>query len=496
MKKIIIIFLLLIPFSAIAKENNILEENKKIMDSNENYNKYLDKANYYIKNSDLENAIKEFTKAIEIKPNKPELYFQRGNCYEKSEDFTLAINDAILAFELDSTRKEYESNLKNKIELYLLDYNTQDKFLLEKANSKGKVGEFISNLIIKQSLNLEKRLEKSNKEDNDDSMLDLLKIIQFLELSSQLNQVSKKDKEIIKAFIDVLSILFEDHESKEITKEDIYEAVKKSGLERIWKDLEPELRNSILLDYKVVKDSDIKIGESKFGGLPDLPDEIKWPESNKNIPMSFVAQLNLKDIKKYDSNNVLPDKGILYFFFDMALLDDKNEFKVIYLENTDNLSRKKEPYLDNDIKEKEEIYRIIFETGKLSFKNSYSAPQYEHEFFNEFKSKHKILDSEISKYSDEVNFQNYNLKLGYSLSIQENNMEAINEIIRNNYKYSEEVYKKASTQWRRWILLLQVDFNEDLDMCWGDGGMLYFWIRDDDLKEKRFDKTILHFQYH
>jgi uncharacterized protein YwqG len=40
-----------------------------------------------------------------------------------------------------------------------------------------------------------------------------------------------------------------------------------------------------------------------------------------------------------------------------------------------------------------------------------------------------------------------------------------------------------------WILLLQIDTDDDVKMMWGDGGMLYFWIKKDDLKESRFENS-------
>ena len=38
-----------------------------------------------------------------------------------------------------------------------------------------------------------------------------------------------------------------------------------------------------------------------------------------------------------------------------------------------------------------------------------------------------------------------------------------------------------------WILLLQLDSDETADLMWGDGEMLYYWIRRDDLEEFQFD---------
>lgn len=40
-----------------------------------------------------------------------------------------------------------------------------------------------------------------------------------------------------------------------------------------------------------------------------------------------------------------------------------------------------------------------------------------------------------------------------------------------------------------WGLLLQVDTDNDAGMMWGDTGMLYFWIREQDARAHDFSKV-------
>ena len=43
---------------------------------------------------------------------------------------------------------------------------------------------------------------------------------------------------------------------------------------------------------------------------------------------------------------------------------------------------------------------------------------------------------------------------------------------------------------KEWQLLFQLDTDEEnLNMMWGDVGMIYFWIRTQDLQNRVFDKT-------
>jgi uncharacterized protein YwqG len=47
-----------------------------------------------------------------------------------------------------------------------------------------------------------------------------------------------------------------------------------------------------------------------------------------------------------------------------------------------------------------------------------------------------------------------------------------------------------------WTLLLQIDSDDRVGMMWGDVGMLYFWIRRQDLASRKFDKVWTILQCH
>ena len=89
--------------------------------------------------------------------------------------------------------------------------------------------------------------------------------------------------------------------------------------------------------------------------------------------------------------------------------------------------------------------------------------------------------------------------LGYPEPIQ-NEMEgecatASSGIYMGDAKGEEDPrYKALEATKRDWHLLLQVDSDDTADMMWGDAGRLYFWIRDQDLRALRFDKSWMIFQ--
>lgn len=55
------------------------------------------------------------------------------------------------------------------------------------------------------------------------------------------------------------------------------------------------------------------LGESRFGGTPDLPLGMDWPLNDEGKALTFLAQINLADIPKFD-DNPLPASGWLMIF--------------------------------------------------------------------------------------------------------------------------------------------------------------------------------------
>lgn len=50
---------------------------------------------------------------------------------------------------------------------------------------------------------------------------------------------------------------------------------------------------------------------SKFGGLPRLPDHYEWPRDGNGVPLHFLAQIDCADIA---FETALPERGVLFFF--------------------------------------------------------------------------------------------------------------------------------------------------------------------------------------
>jgi hypothetical protein len=68
----------------------------------------------------------------------------------------------------------------------------------------------------------------------------------------------------------------------------------------------------------------VRVGGSKIGGSPDLPEGSAWPTVD-GIALAFVAQLDVREVARvFGKECPLPRRGLLSFFFDANLTDYEN----------------------------------------------------------------------------------------------------------------------------------------------------------------------------
>ncbi|MDI9865670.1 YwqG family protein [Flectobacillus sp. DC10W] len=290
-------------------------------------------------------------------------------------------------------------------------------------------------------------------------------------------------------------------------KEQLFDRLKANGLDKYFDKLEPIVRNTIRLYLTSCSEDSIPIGQSKIGGKPDLPASFSWftetntkttkklwifgKETEQTITksLSFIAQINLSQISQFDSENLLPKNGILYFFYadeqDAWGFDikDQNKFKIIYFDgDLTTLKRFEFP---------EDLENSRFRPCLIEAKQEISLPSYGYGLDEEM----KFTDDEADIYYDKIYEDgNINKLLGYSDNIQ-GEMELECELVTNGLYcgdpsgYNDPSAKELEPNAKNWRLLLQIDSNDENDMMWGDCGRLYFWIKKEDLVNKQFDKS-------
>ncbi|MEO8397129.1 MAG: DUF1963 domain-containing protein, partial [Chloroflexota bacterium] len=155
------------------------------------------------------------------------------------------------------------------------------------------------------------------------------------------------------------------------------ELIEQHGLSRVVDEIMTDTKPCIRLKLNYTLDEAIPVGASKMGGSPDVPQDFEWPMWN-DLPLTFIAQIRLSDANSFDEEDLLPEKGVLYFFFEQeafyqmpyeAMLGTIGPYKAIYLEDEQTpLVRVPHPLLKND-----GFYETHeYEAGIISFEHDLS----------------------------------------------------------------------------------------------------------------------------
>lgn len=105
-----------------------------------------------------------------------------------------------------------------------------------------------------------------------------------------------------------------------------------------------------------------------------------------------------------------------------------------------------------------------------------------------------LSDTEQDAYIEITSIGGSTKLLGYSENIQ-GTMEDECQLVTNGLYcgdpsgYNDPKAKELLKDAGKWILLFQIDSIEKAGMMWGDVGRIYFWIKKEDLRNKRFDKS-------
>lgn len=236
-----------------------------------------------------------------------------------------------------------------------------------------------------------------------------------------------------------------------------------------------------------------KIGNHRFGGMPDLPASIVYPTfkyEKDTYKYEFIAQINCQEIAHLQ--DYLPRTGMLYFFLSsLHFFGFEGKFKlaqVLYFEGDKqeliagkNLVFTNEEYYEMmgegcyqglQVTEKEMItfpYWYSYHTNKHILKGR--AEKLEKAFEADGKLEDKIYDNfenpvtELNKVDFEIN--------GYVFTQHE------------SPELQAALSKKGEPQ--DWITLLKVASQGDFQ--WGDAGDLSFVIHKSDLLKKNFSNV-------
>lgn len=185
--------------------------------------------------------------------------------------------------------------------------------------------------------------------------------------------------------------------------------------------------------------------QSLIGGLPSFPPGVAWPLDDVGNPLAFVAQLNMAEVKPFDKEELLPASGFLYFFYEADQMmsgynpEEKELFKVMWV----------------DCGPEELVRAKNYPEGIRDMSKFWPS----HLSYNDGEGMHKSFGS------------------------------------ADNMQEKMEPFCETHFGGDDWVLLLQVDSNDEAYMYWAAEGRLYFWIRREDLKNRNFEHCWCFLQY-
>ena len=238
-------------------------------------------------------------------------------------------------------------------------------------------------------------------------------------------------------------------------------------------------------------------GTSWLGGHPHLPAGQEWPRRGQ-VPMAFLAQLDLAQMQAATRPDWLPSEGQLLFFYDHeygAGLEpgDDQSWTVIHLPAGTETS--KVPFPPDLAKNSR------FNGYPVRFKAARSIPGWERRGqLTEGLSKKEVeaVDNAI----DPNDYPQPDHQIGgFAHPVQTDDMELECEALARGLSRSaayapisphREALEEGAKGWR---LLLQLDSDDRMGTQWFDAGSLYFWIREADARKADFSKVALLMQF-
>lgn len=228
---------------------------------------------------------------------------------------------------------------------------------------------------------------------------------------------------------------------------------------------------------------------SRIGGAPDLPEGFQWPQW-KNAPLAFLAQIELAEISQQSVLPDLPNHGLLHFFYDQEQSTwgfspgDRGSWRVFYSADGAPFRRTEPPA---------GVSRYgRFGEKSVEFREVATYPSVERLFGGPLEMSDETWDEADARQARDFGDLPRHQLGGLPNPVQGDTMELECQLASNGIDVGDSAgYKIPEAQTLKpgaadWVLLLQLDTDDDTDMMWGDVGVLYFWIREKDLKARNF----------
>lgn len=247
---------------------------------------------------------------------------------------------------------------------------------------------------------------------------------------------------------------------------------------------------------------------TRFGGRPDVPPDFEWPTFEgerfdgevKDRPLTFLAQFNCGELAPFDTEHLLPDHGLLSFFYEVEVQpwgydpQDKGSARVFWFEDLDSLSAAEFPAEMEDY--------CKFPMIRIEARRELNYPGAEDFFIGDWETWYQNSEAFDTAWAA-LGMEDPGVcskLLGWPDVIQ-NSMADECDLVTQGYYLGgtregipqEALQRAKESATDRWQLLFQLDIvkADGFELMFGDSGRVYFYILKEDLLARRFDRVWL-----
>lgn len=251
----------------------------------------------------------------------------------------------------------------------------------------------------------------------------------------------------------------------------------------MWADLWPLARPMVTLATERVDDDALAVGQSKFGGEPDLPPDVVWPTwtEKPETPLGFVGQLACADLVGTQAARALglPASGLLSFYCYQDWVEghqpgmdgeqfERGDTQVLYFPDGE-LARRPRPGVGED----DEQPNGPFPACRLTLRESWDLP-----------SSRDLVPPELAPLTRV--WQELKEPLWALSSIREEVRPGFSHHL-GGYSIHFRTSEDPTPTEGQWTTLLTLDSEHDWSWC--DGEHLAIWVATDALRAGRFDRV-------
>jgi uncharacterized protein YwqG len=276
--------------------------------------------------------------------------------------------------------------------------------------------------------------------------------------------------------------------------------LRNAGLSRVATQLEELVLPSIRIVSTATRENVLPLGTSKLGGRPDFPPNMAWP-TWKNIPLAFIAQINLAEVHALDVTGLLPVSGMLYFFYDADHVPVgydpawRGGWQVLYYDGG-RLHLQRVP-IPTPLLEKEPTWMPKgqhYTACTLMFSLERTLPQEDSTYVDALKLSRQERDAYrkvLSALEQRTPGPMHRL-LGHPDALQ-GDMQVESQLVShglylgNGWPEDRVQAEQLLSGAQDWQLLLQLDTDPEAEMLWGIEGRCYYWIETEALLKRHFE---------